>query len=151
MQISKKGINLLKQFEGIRLKAYVDPGTGGEPITIGYGSTRKLDGSKFKLGDTVTLEVAEQLLVDHINKMVIPTIASKVKVVINQNQIDALCSFIYNVGAGSFSNSTLLKRINNLDTKENIKEAFQMWTKSAGKTLEGLVERRKKESALYNS
>ena len=70
---------------------------------------------------------------------------------INQCQFDALVSFAYNCGSGALKGSTLLKRVNNNPADLTIVDAFLMWTKADGKTLAGLVSRRKAEAKLYFS
>ena len=54
--------DLIRKYEGCKLKAYPDPATGGLPITIGWGSTKKPDGSNFALGEEISQEVADMLL-----------------------------------------------------------------------------------------
>src|SRR5262245_35239507 len=128
MTISEKGIALIKEFEALRLEAYPDPATGAEPITIGYGSTRDESGLKFKLGDTITKERADDLLHKTVN-----TTANKIrdfiKVTLSQTQFDACCDFAYNVGVGAFVSSTLLKKINNNPNDPTIRNEFLKWNK----------------------
>lgn len=69
MAISPLGLNMIKQFEGCKLKAYKDPGTkDGIPYTVGYGSTTRPDGSSFKLGEVITQAEADNLLAWEVNK-----------------------------------------------------------------------------------
>ncbi len=68
------GLKLIKEFEGCHLKAYPDPLTGGLPITIGWGSTRKKDGSHFKLGDTLTQQEADALLIEQCKNEFLPAL-----------------------------------------------------------------------------
>lgn len=92
MKISNKAIELIKQFEGIRLKAYLD--STGIP-TIGYGHTKNV-----KIGDTCTQAQAEQYLSDDISRIACPTV-NKYNSVYNfsQNEYDALCVFAFNIGS----------------------------------------------------
>ena len=61
-KIPQQAIDIIKQFEGFSEKTYYDPATGGLPITAAYGSTRKMDGSPFYIGETITKEEGEKLL-----------------------------------------------------------------------------------------
>ena len=148
MNPSQNCINLIKQFEGFRNKAYLD--AVGVP-TIGYGSTMWNDGKKVKLGETITLESAGVLLYWQVNKMciILDTLT------LNQNQYDALSSFIYNVGSGAFSKSTLFKKVKTNPKDESIKDEFLKWNKGRVNgvlvELKGLTKRRLAESNLYFS
>lgn len=140
MNISQKGINLIKNFEGCRLTAYKCP---ANILTIGYGHT----GSDVHTGQKITQEEAEKLLrqdlIIHCNN-----VSKLVKVPLNQNQFDALVSFEYNVGYGAFMNSTLLKLLNQKKYKE-ASEQFGRWKFAGGKILAGLVKRREAEKQLF--
>lgn len=148
MNPSQNCINLIKQFEGFRSKAYLD--AVGVP-TIGYGSTMWNDGKKVKLGETITLEGAGVLLYWQVNKMcvILDTLT------LNQNQYDALSSFIYNVGSGAFSKSTLFKKVKANPKDESIRNEFLKWNKGRVNgvlvELKGLTKRRLAESNLYFS
>ncbi len=144
--IGENGLALIKKWESLRLRAYKD--SVGIP-TIGYGTIR-VDGVPVKMGDTCTVEQAEHWLLQHINDEVESCINRVVKVELNQNQFDALCSFIYNLGCSNFSKSTLLKNIN----AENFNVAyyeFQKWNRAGGKVLLGLTNRRQDEANLFIS
>lgn len=144
MKISDKGLSLLKDFEGCRLNAYPDPATGGKPWTIGYGHT---DG--VKKGDTIMQSQAEQFLRKDLEP-VYTTMKDNVKTKINQHQFDALCSFIFNVGAGNFTRSTLLKKLNAGDI-QGAGDEFLRWNCAAGKVMPGLTKRRAAERQLFLS
>lgn len=141
--------DFIKKEEGLRLKAYLDD--AGVP-TIGYGTIIFEDGRKVKLGDSISKEVAESLLNTDINRRW-NAIKHAIKVVLNDNQKIAIVSLVYNIGVGGFINSTLLRRINNNDTENNIRAAFAMWNKITvkGKKIAnaGLTARRKREADLY--
>ena len=87
-------------------------------------------------------------------KLVVPgyeeTVRTLVKVSLNQNQYDALVSFVYNVGPANFRSSTLLHKLNDCDYGRAAKE-FSHWTKSGGKVLPGLVKRRNDEKSLFEA
>ncbi len=144
MKVNQKGINLVKHFEGVRLKAYVDP-VG--ILTIGYGHT----GRDVKPGQKITLQKAEDLLkadLEHAAKGV----RKKLQVELNENQFSALTSFTYNVGIGALSRSTLLRKLNAGDFSGAARE-FGKWVNGTinGRKvpLPGLVRRRKAERALF--
>lgn len=143
MKTSSVGINLIKEVEGLELKGYPDPGTGGKPYTIGYGHT----GSDVYLGKIITEKEAEDLLVKDLKKFE-DNLNKVVKVSLSQNEYDALICFMYNIGAGAFNSSTLLKKLNNND-REGASNEFKRWNKANGKILNGLVKRREKERLLF--
>lgn len=155
LTISQKGIDLIKEFEGLhdgnKKTATIEPML--DPIgipTIGWGSTTYEDGRRVKMGDPgITLEQAESLLVHHL-QVAEATVRSLVKVPLNQNQFDALVSFVYNLGAGNFGSSTLLKKINSGCFSCAAKE-FGRWNRAGGKVLNGLTKRREKERSLFMS
>lgn len=145
-KVSKDGLNLIKKFEGLRLNAYLD--SAGIP-TIGFGTTKYPDGVKVKLGDKITEERALDLLQNHIQEEVIPYIDSLVKVPLNQSQVDALCSLIYNIGGNAFKSSTVLRKINSNALITEVETAWKLWNKAGGKVLQGLISRRLAEIKLY--
>lgn len=140
MNISQNGVDLIKRFEGCRLKAYRCP---AGVLTIGYGHT----GSDVSNGMEISQEKAENMLkmdlVVHCNN-----VTKLVKVPLNQNQFDALVSFEYNVGYGALSTSTLLRLLNQGKYTEASKQ-FERWVYAGGKPLEGLKRRRKAEKELF--
>lgn len=139
MQTSQTGINLIKNFEGLRLKAYKDP-VG--VITIGYGHTFGV-----KLGQTITKEQAEFYLKSDLRKFE-KGVDSLVSVNLNQSQFDALVSFSFNCGLGALQKSTLLKLLNKGDY-QGAADQFLRWDKAGGRSLPGLTRRRKAERALF--
>ena len=72
--IPKDALDIIKEFEGFSSKAYYDPHTGALPITIAYGSTRKMNGTPFYIGETMTREEGEKLLIYQLNKEFIPSL-----------------------------------------------------------------------------
>lgn len=149
MQTSPEGIALIKGFEGCRLTAYPDPGTGGAPWTIGYGWTYPVDGKPIKPRMKIDQATADRLLktglVSYEND-----VQKLVKVKLTQNQFDALVSFAYNVGSRALSTSTLLKKLNSGDIKGAADE-FLRWNKAGGKEMPGLTKRRKAEREVFLS
>ena len=148
MKISNNGINLIKQFEGVRLKPYLD---AVKVATIGYGSTFYENGKSVTLEDrAITKDRATEILEYQVQNVYGKAINRYVKVPITQNQFDALCSFAYNVGIGNLQKSTLLKKLNKGDFIGAGAE-FLKWNKANGKILNGLTTRRQKEQALWLS
>ena len=147
MTPSKNCLDLIKRFEGCKLKAYVDPGTGNEPITIGWGTTIYDNGSKVKLGDVISQVRADELLTFDVGKVA----AKMPAITVSQSQYDALVSFAYNVGMGNLNKSTLLKKVRANAADPTIHDEFMKWVKAGGKTMNGLIKRREAESTLYFS
>jgi len=142
---SQNCINLIKRFEGCKLKAYKCPAS---IYTIGYGTTRYPDGKPVKEGEEISLYRAESLLTYDVNKF-----ASQIKVNVNQNQFDSLVSFCYNLGIGAFNSSTLKKKVIANPGDLSIRDEFMKWNKARVKgvltELKGLTNRRKAEADLY--
>lgn len=144
MHISPCGIDLICNFEGLRLNAY-DDGVG--VWTIGYGTTKYPNGIRVKKGDTCTLEQAKSYM-QHDLKKFEQTVNSAVNIPINQNQFDALVSLAYNIGTNAFKNSTLVKQLNDGNYKAAANQ-FDLWVNAGGKRMQGLVNRRTVEKALF--
>ena len=139
MRTSRKGIELIKAHEGLRLDAYLCP--AGVP-TIGYGHTHGV-----KMGDRITEEQAEKFLIGDL--AVVEREINRYGFELTQNQFDALVSFVYNVGAGNFRSSTLLKKLKANPNDPDIANQFKRWVYGDGKVLPGLVRRRNEEAKLY--
>ncbi|VVT52211.1 Phage-related lysozyme (muraminidase) [Kosakonia radicincitans] len=146
MQISNKGITLIKQFEGLRLDAYQD---SVGVWTIGYGWTQPVDGKPITKGMVIKSETAERLLKTGLVSYE-SDVSKLVKVKLTQGQFDALVSFAYNLGTRALSTSTLLKKLNAGDY-DGAADEFPRWNKAAGKELAGLTRRREAEFALFMS
>ncbi len=140
MKTSQKGIDLIKNFEGLRLKAYLCP---AKVWTIGYGHT----GADVKEGLLIGQAQAENLLRNDLQRFE-NSVNAYVKVKLNQNQFDALVSFAYNVGIEALSKSTLVKFLNQ-GLFNQAANQFDRWVNANGKPLSGLVARRAKEKALF--
>src|SRR3546814_12847795 len=91
MQTSQRGIDLIKRFEGLRLTAYPDPATGGDPWTIGFGHTKGV-----KPGMVITAEKAESFLREDLREFE-EAVERLVTVHLCQHQFDALIAFTFNV------------------------------------------------------
>ena len=141
MKTSPKGIDLIKEFEGLRMKAYQCP---GGVWTIGYGHTAGV-----KPGMVITKAQAEEYL--KADLIAFERYLNGLGLALNQNQFDALVSFIYNVGTGNFSSSTLLRKIRVNPQDNSIMDEFLRWVYSKGRVLPGLQRRRLDEMKLYFS
>lgn len=141
--IPQCGIDLIREYEGLRLEAYPDPVSGGAPWTIGYGHT----GVEVVPGLTITLEKALQLLNDDLCASY-DTIYSWVTVPLTDEHIGALLSFIHNVGSGAFRRSTLLRKLN-LKEYDDAADELLRWVKAQGKVVPGLKPRREAERQLF--
>lgn len=140
-QINRAGWELVRQFEGCKLKAYICP---AGVLTIGYGST----GPHVKPGMVITAEQADELLrsdlrrfedyvADHCGKT-------------TDNQFSALVSFAFNVGEGALAKSTL-RKLHLAGDYAGAQAQFARWTRGGGKILPGLVRRREAEAKLYGA
>lgn len=148
MKLGNNGLQLIKDFEGFRENAYPDPGTGGKPITIGFGTTRYPDDSEVQLGDTCTEEEAGEWLRYEVEHKVLPKLEKLLTIDLNQNQLDALISFCYNCGTGNLAKSTLLI-LTNAGKFDLAANEFLRWNKAAGKVMNGLTRRRQAEKTLF--
>lgn len=138
--LSANGLNLIKSFEGCKLTAYKCVPTE-KYYTIGYGHY----GSDVKAGMTITLKRAEELLLQDCQKFVNHVNTYMGKYNFNQNQFDALVSFAYNIGS--------IKQLtaNGTRTTAQISAKITAYNKSGGKVLKGLINRRAKEKALFDT
>ena len=141
MKTSPKGIALIKEFEGLRLKAYKCP---GGVWTIGYGHTAGV-----RPGMVITEAQAEEFLKEDLFSC--ENAVNNQKLSINQNQFDALVSLIYNIGIGNFQKSTLLRKARVNPNDNSIMDEFLKWVYSKGRVLPGLQRRRLAEMKLYFS
>lgn len=145
-KLNSVGYNLIKEFEGLSLKPYL---CSAKVPTIGYGSTFYENGTKVKLTDApITKQRAEQLLKNTADKFA-ERVAVLITKPVTQNQFNALVSFAFNVGVSALKISTLLKLVNANPNDENIAKEFLRWNKAGGRVVQGLTNRRIKESALY--
>ena len=143
--MTQQGIDLIKSFEGLRLKAY-KPVPTEKYFTIGYGHY----GPDITEGMEITKEEAEKLFKDDIEKFEHQVVRPLIPVTLPTLSIDALVSICYNIGGGNFSRSTLLKVVkadkNNLP---EIEKQFNRWIYSGKTILKGLQRRRAAEYKLY--
>jgi lysozyme len=143
MKTNSAGLKIIKESEGLRLKAYKCP---AGVWTIGYGHTKGV-----REGDVITEEEAEELLQKdlEITEHFITRIASRLKKPIDGNQFSALVSFVYNIGTGAFKRSTLYTLLLNNPDDADIHQEFNKWVYVNHVVMPGLVTRRQKEADLY--
>lgn len=139
MNTSQNGIDLIKHFEGCELQAYKCP---AGVWTIGYGHIKGV-----QEGDVITEQQANEMLVEELQEYE-NYINTLVNVPLNQNQYDALVSWVYNLGSSNLQASTLLKVLNAGDYA-GVPEQIMRWNKAGGKVLEGLTRRRQAEADLF--
>ena len=139
--LQDKNLNFIREVEGFKREAYQDE---GGVWTIGYGHIKGVSE-----GMTITQEEAEEMLRDemaeyegYVNRLVTAEL--------NQNQFDAMVSWVYNLGGGNLSSSTLLKVLNDGDYA-GVPAQMMRWNKAGGKVLEGLTRRRQAEADLFGT
>ena len=142
-----RGIPLIKQFEGLRLTSYLCP---SGLATIGYGATFYENGSRVQLGERITIDRADRLLLMQV-RLFEDEVRKSVRSALNPNQLGALTSFCFNIGGAAFSRSTLARKANANPNDPTIRNEFMRWTRGGGKVLPGLVRRREAEANLYFS
>lgn len=136
--IAQSTIDFITRQEGLSLTPYRDAGG----YSVGYGHFLGTEP-----GPTITKERAEQYLRADLARTA-NSINTRVRVPLSQNQFDALMSFVYNVGDGAFSKSTLLKKLNAEDYT-NAAQEFRRWIYSQGNAVVALINRRKAERELF--
>jgi lysozyme len=154
-QISQHGLQLIQQWEGFKLNVYKD--SAGLP-TIGVGHL--LTKSELSSGNVViggapveyAAGLTDEQVLELLGQDVTPAekaVAANTNVELNQNQFDALTSFVFNVGVGAFTSSTLLKVLNQ-EAYDQVPAQLLRWTRAGGKVVQGLVNRRNNEIKLWN-
>ena len=144
-------IKLVQEFEGCAkrradgsFEAYPDPGTGGDPWTIGWGTT----GADVRQGVVWTQQQCDDRFTKDLDAFAAKVANALGNAATTQHQFDAMVSFAYNVGIGNLASSTLLRKHKAGDFKGAALE-FARWNKAAGKVLPGLTKRRAAEAVLY--
>lgn len=152
--IPQSGISLIKEFEDFSPTAYYDPHTGHLPITIGWGSTRDLDGKPFKITDRIDIARANYLFDHQIKNEFLPAL-QKIPYwnEMNDEMQGALLSFAYNNGADFYGHPryTTITRVLKEKKWDEVPKALELY-RNPGSTVEaGLLRRRKSEGALWKS
>jgi lysozyme len=143
MQISELALEKIKAFEGCRLSAYRD---AAGVLTIGYGHTRGV-----REGDKISQYWADEYLKEDIEA--VEAQIEELGLTLSQPQLDALVSFVFNIGIGKFKESTLLRYIREGRSENDIKREWRRWVYAGNppRTLPGLIKRREWESIRYFS
>lgn len=139
MTISDKGLELIKAFEGCKLFAYRD--SLGVP-TIGYGHTKNV-----RIGQAITQQQADEFLRSDLQEC--EKTLNECGINFRQEQFDALCSWIFNLGRTAFLNSTMLQRIQAYTADIEVTDQLVRWHNAVGKPLRGLKRRRIAEANLF--
>lgn len=145
MRISDKGIAILVKFEGERLEVYLDP-IGLPTLGVGHLLT-KAERKKLPVGTPISKAVSRAYLHEDLERFE-DALSRLIEVRVTQNQYDALCSLIFNIGIEAFTRSQVLKKLNRKDY-QGAADAFLSWVNAGGKVLPGLVTRRKAERKLF--
>lgn len=151
-QLPIPGVELIKEFEGCVLKAYYDPLTGGLPITIGWGSTRRRDGSRFMIGNVITQQEADDLLCYQLENDYLPSLQ---KIPhwdeMNDEMKGTLLSFAYNLGAafyGAEGFATITRHLRDRLWK-NVPDALMLYVNPGTSVEAGLRRRRSAEGKMW--
>ena len=139
MRISDKGLELIKTFEGCKLFAYRD--SVGVP-TIGYGHTKNV-----RMGQAITQQQADNFLREDLQGC--EKVLNALELSLNQEQFDALCSWIFNLGEGNFLHSTMFRKLKAGATDVEVTDQLVRWFNAGGKPLKGLKRRRIAEANMY--
>lgn len=139
MKLGDAGLALIKEFEGLSLKAYTCP---AGVLTIGFGTTMGV-----RPGQVISEAEAEAMLRADVDKFA-KGVSEAVKVPLAQHQFDALVAFAYNVGLGAFRTSTMLRLINKGEMASAAAQ-FARWNRAGQKVLPGLTRRRAAERKLF--
>ena len=145
MRINKAGIDLIKEFEGLRLEAYKCP---AGVWTIGYGTTGRAGvGIKPAAGMVITQAEAEWYLEQAVAKFA-AGVEAVITAPVDENEFASMTSLAYNIGLSGFRKSSALRHFNAGD-KAKAAAAIKLWNKAGGKVLTGLVRRREAEVELF--
>jgi lysozyme len=143
MKINRAGLNLIKDFEGLRLIGYRCP--AGIP-TVGYGHT----GPEVRVGRRITEEQANTYLINDVSRFERGVTDAIGTAPTTENQFSAMVSLAYNIGLGAFGKSSVLRH-HKAGHRHRAAASFLLWVKAAGKTLPGLVRRRNAERRMFLS
>jgi lysozyme len=145
MKTGQAGIDLIKRFEGFSSTPYLCP---ADVPTIGYGNTRRFDGSRVAMDDEPISEADGEALLAHELLSFERSVDKLITAELTQVMFDALVSFTYNLGSGNLQSSTLRMKLNR-GHYEGAADEFPKWRKAGGRVLQGLVRRRIAERKLF--
>lgn len=138
-----EALSLIRRWEGCSLEAYPDPGTGKDPITIGWGST----GPGIVMGLKWTPKQADDRLASDVRKFLVG-VQHALHRPATDKQLGAMTSLAYNIGLGAFRDSTLLRKFNAGDIA-GAEAQFHRWNRAGGRIMKGLSNRRADEAAVF--
>lgn len=147
-QLSKQGAAFIAHFEGIFLYAYPDPGTGGEPWTIGIGSTHFDGMGRVRKGDRITLERAIVRFRKTMEKRYVVDVLAAIRRGLSRHELDALASFHYNTGA--IRKGSVDDKFNRGDDRSGL-ATWAAYKKAGGRVMAGLERRRAAEIHLWRT
>lgn len=149
-QAEEVALSIAKPFEGFEPNPYPDPGTGAEPWAIGFGSTHDASDKPvtpqtppIAFGEACDLAMRDMY-------RAFQAIAGEIAAPMTVHEIAAVMDFVYNVGAGNFKNSTLLRLIN-LKQYALAAQQFERWDEAGGKVMAGLLRRRLAEEQIFET
>ena len=147
-------LQIIKKFEGVRLSAYPDPGTGGDPWTIGYGNTRYTDGRPVRQGDKINMIEADMMLRHEVDRIA-AVLARQIPYwgEMTDGQKCSLISFAYNCGTGFYGASGFRSITRTLREKhwEDVPSAMMLYVNPGSSVEAGLRRRRTEEGTLWAS
>lgn len=144
MKTADDGKDLMHHYERCKLTAYPDPGTGGDPWTIGWGDT----GPDVRPGLTITQAEADQRFANRLAQEFEPGVLASIHGEATQKQFDALVALAYNIGLGNFRSSSVLRN-HNARNEQAAADSFRLWNKAGGRVMKGLQRRREAERLVY--
>ena len=149
-----QGVALIKEFEDCHLKSYYDPLTGGLPITIGWGSTRRKDGTRFMIGNKITQEEADDLFYYQLRREFIPAL-QKIPYwsEMNGSQRGSLLCFSYNLGADFYGHpdfGTITRVLKNKEW-DKVPKTLEIYRNPGTSVEVGLLRRRRAEGKLWST
>lgn len=148
MKLSKRGMGFQAGFEGIFLYAYPDPGTNGEPWTIGIGATFADGQGRVRKGDRITLERAIARFRHTMENSYGPRVSAAIFRELVQHEFDALASFHHNTGA--IQSGSVDDKFNRGDDSAAL-ATWRSYRNAGGRVMQGLVRRREAEIRLYQT
>lgn len=144
MNVTEEAIELIREFEGFRGRAYRCP---AGVWTIGHGHTAMAGAPVVAAGMEVTRAEADAILRRDV-AAVAEGVRRLLRAPLNGRQFSALVSFAFNVGLGNLASSSVLRAANAGDL-DRVPRRLMLWTKAKGRTLPGLVRRRAAEAAMF--
>lgn len=144
MKVNRAGLDLIKEFEELKLNAYLCP---AKVWTIGYGHTTAAGEPAVVKGMKITAQEAHDILVRDVKKFEDAVVKALTRAP-NENQFSAMVSLCFNIGPGAFAKSSVVRKFNAGDVA-GAADAFRLWNKGGGKVLPGLIRRREDERKLF--